>query len=113
MKETILAFHYADRLKAAFLLASTMLDGYERAESREGLIHALFDVIEGEINSAGVILSKTGSNTQKTVEDARHFLHKSIYYFNTGEISRGREELAKAISCVTTLADKSMRKLGL
>jgi septation ring formation regulator EzrA len=113
MREAILAYHYADRLKAVFLIANSLLDSYEKSESREDMIHALFDALDGEVSTAAAVLGKASPESQWHLEDARHSLHQALYHFNTGEMGRSREQLARAISSVTTVAERSVRKLGL
>jgi hypothetical protein len=110
MRESILAYHYADRLKAVFLITGSLLESYERSHSREEIIHALFDALEEEVNTAATVLGKTN---QRRLEEARHSLHRALYHFNTGEMDKSREQIAGAISSVTTIAEKSIRELGL
>lgn len=111
MREGIFAHHHADRLKAIFIIASSMLESYGRAGSREELIHDLFDNLEREINTAEAVLS--GDREKEKLEEARLSLHRALEHFNTGEVEKSREQLAKAVSSFATVAEKSMRELGL
>ena len=111
MEKNVLLYHYAERLKAVFIIASHLLDSYERARDREEIIHALFDALDGEVNIAMVVLGKTGAHNQRYVEEAQHALHSALSYFNTGETAKSREKLAEAISSVVTIADRSLREL--
>lgn len=111
MKEDILAYHYADRLKTVFLITNHLLESCERARNKEEIIHALFDALEGEVNTATTVLSRTGAENRRHLEEARHFLHSALYHFNTGEMEKSMEQIAKAVSRVTTIAERSMREL--
>jgi hypothetical protein len=113
MREDILSYHYSDRLKAILIIAGNLLQAYEDSRRREDIMYALFDALEGEINLSWAVLSKEATWAERGLEEARHNLHQSIRQFNLGDVKGSEEYISRAISNVTTIAEKSFERLGL
>jgi Na+/phosphate symporter len=107
MEDALKRYHYSDRMKALFLLANNLLEAYEY-QAKEDIIHALFDSLEGELELSSAII---GERAEKEIDSARHNLHRAIREFNTGDVRKSREYIARAISNVTTIAEEAYRTL--
>jgi hypothetical protein len=109
MRDSILSYHYSDRLKALLLIADNLLGAYEASGEGRDIIYALFDSIEGEINLSRAV----SKSKEKEWEDIRHLIHQSMKEFNVGSMAKSREWMGRAISKVTTIAERAMQKLDL
>ena len=98
-------------MKALFLIANSLLEAYESYDRKEDIIHTLFDSLEGELGFSSAIMK--GESEKRELDLAGHNLHESIKEFNTGNLAKSKEYLARAISNVTTIAARSSKELGL
>ena len=101
MRKSIHAYHYGDKLKAAFLLTCSLLKSYERSDRRKEIIQSLFDAFQGEVNTAEAVLGKTSTKNQSCWRKLGTLPAPSVATAQTGEMSKIREQIAKAISSVT------------
>jgi|GEM_PF-4421008 hypothetical protein len=109
MKSSLMAYHYSDKMKTLLLMANNLLEAYENYDKKEDIIHAMFDSLDGEMRTLFVALRD--KTHEKEADSAYHNLHKAIKEFNTVNMKKSKEYIAKAVSNVTTIAEKSFKDL--
>ncbi len=110
VKRDILGFMYAERLKSALIVASSLLDVLDDLDEAErpGGLKMLGSFVKGISNEMKLAANVMGSPDWDGLTGQFNLMEG---YARLGQMEAARQELSRTLSQITTLAGRAMTSL--